>query len=385
MTTQKKINVYLEEMVKYGASDLYITAGIPSILRIQSNLIKRDEPEFDDISIRELVQEFLTDEQWQEFNTTLELNVALSLGEERFRINIFYQQRNIGVVVRHIKSAIPSFKELGLPEPYKDFIMQKRGLFLVVGATGSGKSTAIAACLEYRNNFGSGHIVTIEDPIEYVFKHKNCIFSQREINIDTYSYGIALKNAFRQAPDVLFIGEIRDRESMENAIMFSETGHLVVATIHSNNTSQTFERILSFYPEEIHNQILVSLAHNLNAICGQRLVKNLKGDLVLCYEILKNEGLITELIRESKFSEIKDVIAKNLANGMMTFDECLFRLYRERIITRETALKECDNPNNLRLRLSQFSESNLSSSLKGVPQTSVTEDILYGKNKKSDF
>ncbi|MDX1949284.1 MAG: PilT/PilU family type 4a pilus ATPase [Rickettsiales bacterium] len=383
--SEKKINYYLQEMVSIEASDLYITTDLPATYRVQSNLVRSKDESFTTSDIEKLVKEFLTDEQMQDFLSTLELNVAYSIGEERFRINVFYQQKNIGLVVRHIKSKIPTFKDLGLPESYRDFIMAKRGLFLIAGATGSGKSTSVAACLEHRNNKGSGHIVTIEDPIEYVFKHKNCIFTQREIGIDTYSYGIALKNAFRQAPDVIFIGEIRDRDSIENAIMFSETGHLVVATIHASNTNQTFERILSLYPEEVHNQILISLSHNLVALCGQRLVKNLTGNLVLSYEILKNEGLVTELIREGKFHEIKEVINKNLNNGMMSFDESLFRLYRDKIITRETALKEADNPNNLRLRLSQFSESNLSTSLKGITQTTVDEDTLYGKNKKSDF
>ncbi len=382
---EKKLYAYLREMVETGASDVYLTVGLPATFRVQSNLVHKEELPFEQKNLENLIREFLNEEQWQEFNATLELNLATSVEEERFRINIFYQQRNIGAVIRHIKSKIPTFKDLGLPEIYKQFIMQKRGLFLVVGSTGSGKSTSIASCLEYRNASGSGHIVTIEDPIEYVFKHKKCIFTQREINIDTYSYGIALKNAFRQAPDVLFIGEIRDRDSMENAIMFSETGHLVVATIHASNTNQTFERILSFYPEEIHNQILVSLAHNLNAICGQRLVKDIKGNHILCYEVLKNEGLITELIREAKFNEIKEVINKNLTNGMMSFDESLFRLYREKIITRETALKESDNPNNLRLRLSQYAESNISSSLKGITQTTANDEAVFGKSIKSDF
>ncbi len=383
--SEKKINYYLQEMMSIEASDLYITSDLPATYRVQSNLVRSKDKPFESKEIEKLIREFLSEDQLQEFLSTLELNVAYSIAEERFRINVFYQQKNIGLVVRHIKSKIPSFKDLGLPENYKDFIMAKRGLFLIAGATGSGKSTSVAASLEHRNNKGSGHIVTIEDPIEYVFKHKNCIFTQREIGIDTYSYGIALKNAFRQAPDVIFIGEIRDRDSMENAIMFSETGHLVVATIHASNTNQTFERMLSLFPEEIHSQILISLAHNLVALCGQRLVKNLSGQLVLCYEILKNEGLITELIREGKFHEIKEVINKNLSNGMMSFDECLFRLYKEKIITRETALKEADNPNNLRLKLSQFSESNLSSSLKGLAQTTVDEEVLYGKNNKSDF
>jgi twitching motility protein PilU len=373
--SDRDIYLYLEYMVEKEASDLFLTVGVAGVVRIKSDLYKIKETKHNNDDLLSLVRNFLTEEQWMEFNSTLELNVALSTEDgERFRVNIFYQQRNIGLVVRHIKSVIPTFEELGLPEAFQSFIMEKRGLFLVVGSTGSGKSTSLASMLEYRNQHGQGHVVTIEDPIEYVFEHKNCIFTQREVNIDTYSYGIALKNALRQAPDVLFIGEIRDRDSMENAIMFSETGHLVVATIHANNTNQTFERILSFYPEEIHNQILVSLSHNLNNIVGQRLVKDTSGNLQLAYEILKNEGLITDLIKEGKFMDMKEIIFKNVDNGMMTFDECLYRMFRNRTISKDTALKEADNPNNLRLRISQYADSNISQNLRGYAKTTISDD-----------
>lgn len=378
------IHGYMETMVQEGASDLYITNGLPAVLKIDSNFMRISEPSHSTKTIEKLVKEFLSEEQWQEFQSTLELNIALgNRNEERFRVNLFFQQRHVGLVIRHIKSYIPSFEQLKLPENYKDFIMRKRGLFLMVGATGSGKSTSIASLLEYRNVKGKGHIVTIEDPIEYVFHHKNCIFTQREINIDTYSYGIALKNALRQAPDVLFIGEIRDKDSMESAIAFSETGHLVVATIHANNTAQTIERILSFYPEEIHAQVLVSLSHNLISIAGQRLVKSMAGNLTLAYEIMKNEGLITDLIKEGKINDMKEVMLKNLDNGMITFDECLFSMFKKKIVSADVAIKEADNYNNQKLRLSQYSESNLSTDLGGFTKTTANN---YNNNKsESDF
>jgi twitching motility protein PilU len=372
---------------KEGASDLFLTVGIPGTLKIKSTFKKIMEPVHTDHDLRELIKDFLTEEQWLEFASTLELNVALSNDEgERFRVNIFYNMRNVGLVIRHIRSKIPSTTDLGLPDIYKKFILQKRGLLLVVGSTGSGKSTTIASLLEHRNQFGDGHIVTIEDPIEFVFQHKNCIFTQREINIDTYSYNIALKNALRQAPDVLFIGEIRDKDSMESALTFSETGHLVVATIHANNTSQTIERILTFYPEESYHQVLTSLSHTLNAVLGQRLVRNTSSGLSLAHEILINEGLVKELIKEGKVTDIKEVMKQNLHNGMMTFDECLFKLIKDKVIDKDTAIKEADNPNNLKLKLSQYSESNLVKSLAGVPQTSLKEDqaSAYTLRKNKD-
>ncbi len=391
-TKKPRIYYYLNMMVKENASDIFLTVGIPGTLKIKSEFKKIMEPEHTNENLQELIKGFLTEEQWMEFTSTLELNLALSTEDgERYRINIFYNMRNIGLVARHIKSKIPSFKDLGIPDIYQKFIMQKRGLCLVVGATGSGKSTTIAAMLEYRNQHGNGHVVTIEDPIEFVFQHKNCIFTQREINIDTYSYNIALKNALRQAPDVLLIGEIRDRDSMESALTFSETGHLVVATIHANNTYQAFERILTFYPEENYNQVLTSLSHTLNAVVGQRLVRNVQSGMSLAYEIMINEGLIKELIKESKFGDIREVMKQNMNNGMITFDECLFKLIKDKMIDKDTAIREADNPNNLRLRLSQYSESNLAKSLAGVPQTSLSDEqiaahtIMRPSNKDDNF
>lgn len=383
-----KIFDYLNKMVDLKASDLYLSVGVNPTCRINDSFIKIESQLMDNDSLEKIIKEFLTEDQYDEFQSTYELNIALSnQSEERFRINIFFQQRNYGLVARHVKSLIPSFEELKTPEKYKEFIMAERGLFLMVGATGSGKSTSLAAMLEYRNCNGKGHIVTVEDPIEYVFKQKNCIFSQREINIDTYSYGMALKNALRQAPDVVFIGEIRDRDSMENALAFSETGHLVCATIHANNTNQAFERILNFFPDEVHKQVLMSLSHNLIAIAGQRLVNDVNHKMVLAYEILINQGLIKDYIKEGKFLEIKDLIKQNIDTGMMTFDESLYSLYRKKMITKDVALKEADSPNNLRLKISQYSDYNLSTDLKGIPKTSLDDNQVsnHALNKSSDF
>lgn len=392
LNQHSKINEYLNHMVQKGASDLFITVDVPISYRIGGTIQSFDNIALSNDNIYQIVRETLTEEQLGEFESTYEINLALkNAAEERFRVNIFYQQRSIGMVIRHIKSSIPPIESLGLPhESIKDVILRKRGLFLVAGATGCGKSTTIASALQYRNQQGSGHIVTIEDPIEYVFKHDKCIFTQREVGIDTYSYGIALKNALRQSPDVVFIGEIRDRESMENALTFCETGHLVVATIHANNAVNTFERILSFYSEDMLKQVSLTLMHNLVSILSQRLVKSTDDKLIVAYEILKNEGLITELIRDNRFNDIKDVMLKNLANGMMTFDESLYELYKRKKITRETALKESDNSNYLRLKLSNYSDINLNADLRAKPKTSVENDdiknlVLRRTTESTDF
>lgn len=352
------IDPFLHYMVEYSASDLFLTVGCAPSLRVHGRIrVIPGKPAMDIDTIHKLVDDLLSEDQRDEFESTLELNIALALhaGEvsERFRVNLFKQRHRVGLVVRMIKSVIPSFEELGLPKIFGDFILEKRGLVLMVGATGSGKSTSLAAMLEYRNTNGSGHIVTVEDPIEYIFAHKNCIFTQREIGIDTYSYGIGLKSALRQSPDVLAIGEIRDRETLENALLFSETGHLVVATLHANNSNQAIERIVNLFPEEMHKQVLITLSQNIRAIVSQRLVQNVHDGLTLAYEILINEGLAKVLIEEGKIKELKDIMERSVDQGMMTFDHCLFSMVMSGEITEDVGLREADNPNNLRLRLKQ--------------------------------
>ncbi len=348
------IHPYLNAMIMQGASDLYLTIGYPPSLRVNGEIVKLEAPALLPEDMDALLEDTLNDEQYDEFESTLELNMALASQDgNRFRVNVFRQMQETGMVIRSIKSQIPTFEELNLPEIYKDFIMAKRGLVLMVGSTGSGKSTSLAVMLEHRNQHGSGHVVTIEDPIEYVHHHNQCIFTQREIGMDTYSYGIALKNALRQSPDVMVIGEIRDRETIENAILFCETGHLVVATLHASNANQAIERIINLFPEEMHHQILLTLSQNIRSIVSQRLVEGKKGGRVLAYEIMINEGLIKSLIEENKINELKEVMKRNEDRGMITFDKCLLDLVKRGEITAKVALQEADSPSNLRLRISQ--------------------------------
>jgi len=348
------ISPYLRQVVVANGSDLFITHGCSPSLRIESKIVAMDVPPLDENDIEALVNDLTDEDQRDEFESTMELNFAVSLDSgERFRVNMFKQKRYTGMVIRLIKSIIPTFAELKLPYIYADFIMQKRGLIIMVGSTGSGKSTSLASMIDYRNTNGIGHIVTVEDPIEYYHEHKGCIITQREIGIDTYSYGIALKSALRQSPDMLMIGEIRDRETLENAILFCETGHLVVATLHANNSNQAIERIVNLFPEEQHFQIQTTLSLNLKSIISQRLVEGTSNNRVLAYEILINEGLVKNLIEEGKIRELKEIMEKNVDQGMITFDQCLLKLVESGEVSKEVALKEADNPSNLRLKMSQ--------------------------------
>lgn len=369
----RSVDIYLHEMISNGASDLFLTEGCSPSLRIEDRISPLNEPPLSQSDIEALIESMLNEDQLDEFRSTLELNVALELKSgERFRVNVFRQRYSSGMVIRLIKSAIPTIEGLGLPQVYKDLIMKKRGLILMVGASGAGKSTSMAAMLGYRNKHGEGHIISIEDPIEFVHEHQKCIFTQREIGVDTYSYGIALKNALRQSPDVLVIGEIRDKETLENAILFCETGHLVIATLHANNSNQAIERIINMFPEEMKKQVLATLAMNVKAIISQRLVEGIKDKRVLAYEILVNEGLITTLIEEGKIKEMKELMGRNRDQGMITFDQCLFEHISNKRITADVAIREADNPSNLRLKIHQqhhvysSSENKLSGDAKNI-------------------
>jgi twitching motility protein PilU len=352
------INDMLQQFVEMNGSDLYLTVGASPSMRINSQVKASKADKLKEEDIRAILKELVSDEVINEFDSTLEYNTAINWKDKaRFRVNIFRQRQHSGIVIRRIQTVIPSLEGLKLPKVYADLIMEKRGLILIVGPTGSGKSTSMAAMLEHRNQTGTGHIVTIEDPVEFVLEHKNCIITQRDVGIDTYSFGIGLKNALRQSPDIIVIGEIRDRETMEHAITFAETGHLCMATLHANNSNQAIERIINFFPEEKHKQVLQNLSFNVKGILSQRLVRTKDDSRCLAVEIMLNQGLIKNLIQEGRIKEIRECIEKGSASGMQTFDQCLINLYTKGIITEEQALAESDNPANLRLNMTQHNMS----------------------------
>jgi len=348
----EQIHTLLEEMIKRQASDLYLTFNSAPVIRVGDGIMRTSEVALGDADIARYLGQLLTPDQADEYQSTLEFNLAFAWKDEaRFRINVYRQQTHDAIVVRRIQMEIPNLEMLKLPPLYGDLILQKRGLILVVGPTGSGKSTSLAAMIGHRNTHGSGHIVTVEDPIEFVHRHGTCIVSQRDVGLDTYSYAIALKNALRQRPDVIAIGEIRDREVMEQAIYFSETGHLCIATLHANNASQAIERIVNFFPEERHQQILMNLSLNLRGILSQRLVTGTDGGRILALEIMLNHGLIRQLIEEGKINQIREMIAKGATDGMKTFDQSLGELFIAGLISEEVALAEADSSTNLRLEI----------------------------------
>lgn len=348
------VNSILADFVETGASDCYFTVGAPPNFRFGNNIKSQDLARLTQDDIDVILRELLSEDAILEFESTLEYNTAIVWNDARFRMNIFRQRKQTGIVLRRIRTDIPSIEQLELPKIYGDLVLEKRGLILLVGATGSGKSTSLASMLGHRNIHGSGHIVTIEDPIEFIHDHNKCIFTQRDVGIDTYSFGIALKNTLRQSPDVIVIGEIRDRETMEHAIVFSETGHLCVATLHANNANQAIERVLNFFPEEKHKQISLNLSLNLKAILSQRLVLNKQGERSIAVEILLNNGVIRDLVADGRIKEIREHIEKGHDTGMQTFEQALFVLYTSGVITEQVALAESDNPANLRLIIKQY-------------------------------
>lgn len=352
------INLILNEFVETGASDCYFTVGNPPAFRFSNGIKNQPEDRLTQEDIDLILKLLLSDDAISEFESTLEYNTAVVWNDARFRVNVFRQRQQTGIVLRRIRTDIPSINQLLLPPIYANLALEKRGLILLVGATGSGKSTSLAAMLGHRNDYGSGHIVTIEDPIEFIHEHNRCIFTQRDVGIDTYSFGIALKNALRQSLDVIVIGEIRDRETMEHAINFSETGHLCLATLHTNNANQTIERIINFFPEEMHKQILLNLSLNLKAVLSQRLIPNINGERRIALEVMLNTGVIRELIAEGRVKEIREHIEKGRDSGMKTFEQSLLELYAEGTISEEIALAESDNPANLRLSIKQHKMNN---------------------------
>ncbi len=346
------ITKLLTVMVEHDASDLYLTVDSAPMYRINGVVRPAGNRALTSADTEALANSIMSEKQQMEFEQRNEQNLALfysALG--RFRVNVFRQRGVVGIVFRQIKTHILTIDDLGLPHCLKDISMTKRGLVLVVGATGCGKSTTLAAMIDYRNTNSSGHIVSVEDPIEFVHEHKKCIVTQREIGMDTENYAIALKNALRQAPDVIFIGEIRDLETMESAITFAETGHLCLATLHSNNANQAMERIMNFFPAERHKQIYLQLSLNLRAIISQRLVPTIEGSRAAAVEILLDSPRVKDLIHKARIHELKEAMEKGTNFGMQTFDQHLFDLYREGRVSLEEALKNADSANNLRLRV----------------------------------
>lgn len=347
-----KITPYLKVLAEKDGSDLYLSTGALPSAKFNGVLTALSKKAAPMGWVRSLAMEIMNEEQQRDFEHRPEMNLAISeSGIGRFRVNIFKQRNEVSMVIRNIKAEIPNLDELGLPPVLKDVIMAKRGIILFVGGTGSGKSTSLAALIDHRNRNSKGHIITIEDPIEYVHQHKGCIVNQREVGVDTDSFEDALKNTLRQAPDVILIGEIRDRETMEHAMAFAETGHLAISTLHANNANQALDRIINFFPEERHTQLLQDLSLNMRAFVSQRLIPTIDNKRCAAIEILLNSPRVEELIKRGEVSEIKEVMEKSERMGMCTFDSALLELYRKGKISMEEALKNADSENNLRLKI----------------------------------
>lgn len=347
-----QLKEYLNIMISSDASDLYLSTGAPPSVKIEGQLKRVVKEALPTGHVKAIAYEIMDDLQQQEFERKPEMNLAISeSGLGRFRVNIFKQRNDVAMVVRNIKTEIPDMASLGLPDILTKVIMSKRGLILFVGATGSGKSTSLASLIDYRNTHSAGHIITIEDPIEFVHPHKKSIVNQREVGMDTDCYEDALKNTLRQAPDVILIGEIRDRETMEHAIAFAETGHLAISTLHSNNANQALDRIINFFPADRREQLLVDLSLNLQAFVSQRLVATRDGKRTAAIEILLGTPRVRDLIRKGQVSEIKEVMEKSEHLGMQTFDSAIFKLYEASRITLEEAMRNADSQNNLRVKI----------------------------------
>jgi twitching motility protein PilU len=362
-----KIEEYLKILAKNDGSDLYLSTGAPPCAKFQGTLKPLGKESLVPGVISAIANDIMDSEQKIEFERELEMNLAISIsGVGRFRINIFMQRNEVSIVARNINVEIPKFDDLKLPPVLKEVVNYKRGLILFVGGTGSGKSTSLAALIDHRNSTTGGHIITIEDPVEYVHKHKKCIINQREVGVDTRSFHNALKNTLRQAPDVILIGEIRDRETMEHALAFAETGHLAISTLHANNANQALDRIVNLFPEERRAQLLMGLGQNLRAFVSQRLVPTSDGKRCAAVEVLLGTKTIEEMIVKGKFEHIKEIMEKSENLGMRTFDSALFHLYKDGRIGLDDALANADSANNLRLRIKLYD--------KGENSTNDNED-----------
>ena len=349
----KFVNDLLRLMVSRNGSDLFLTADFPPAIKVDGKVTKVSPQPLTGQHTLALARAVMNDKQAAEFERTKECNFAIApQGVGRFRVNAFVQQGHVGMVLRTIPKSLPNIDDLGLPQVLKDIAMAKRGLVLLVGATGSGKSTSLAAMVDYRNEHSFGHIVTVEDPVEFVHPHKNCIVTQREVGVDTEDWGKALKNMLRQAPDVILMGEIRDRETMDHAVAFAETGHLCMATLHANSANQALDRIINFFPEERRAQLLMDLSLNMKGLISQRLLPRQTGKgRVAAVEILLNTPLMADLIFKGEVSEMRELMKRSREQGMQTFDQSLFDLFENGMVSLEDALRNADSHNDLRLRI----------------------------------
>ncbi|WP_038250445.1 PilT/PilU family type 4a pilus ATPase [Ghiorsea bivora] len=346
------IKQLLSIMVKQDASDVYITSGMPPSYRINSKVVPLKQTPLSAVQTEQLANSVMSEKQRAEFSETMEMNLAIAYeGMGRFRVNIFRQRGDVGMVIRKITTDVPTIEQLGLPDIFKDIIMSKRGLVLMVGATSSGKSTSLAAMIDHRNRNAAGHIITIEDPIEFVHQHRKSVVTQREVGTDTLDFKYALKNTLRQAPDLILVGEIRDRDTMEHALTFAETGHVCVATLHANNSNQALERIRNFFPEEMHTQVQLNLAMNMKAILSQRLVRTVDGGRTVAIETLINTARVADQIGNWDIIGIKDTMEAGANYGMNTFDQALLKLWKDGRITEDEALRNADAANDLRLKM----------------------------------
>ncbi len=372
-------NELIHLMVKKKASDLFITAGAAPSLKLDGKIKPLAKKKLTDKLSREMVLSVMTPAQRGEFSRTNECNFAISLkGIGRFRVSAFIQRDAAGMVLRRIETNIPSIEYLGLPPVVKKLAMAARGIVFFVGATGTGKSTSLASMIDYRNQHGAGHIVSIEDPIEFIHQHAGCIITQREVGIDTESYEVALKNTLRQAPDVIMIGEIRTRETMEHAIAFAETGHLCLSTLHANNANQALDRIVNFFPEDRRNQLLMDLSLNLRGIVAQQLIQKVDGfGRQAVVEVLLNTPLVSDQIRKGSIEKLKELMKRSTEQGMMTFDQALYQHYKEGVITYDDAVLYADSANEVRLMIKLGSAIGLDRYAAAMDEIELSEESGY--------
>jgi len=384
-------NAFLKAMVDRDGSDMYLSTGAPISIKVHGSMVPLQKNPLPAGKSKDIAYSLMTPEQIKEFENKPEMNLAISEpGIGRFRVNVFKQRNEISMVIRSITTDIPDFSQLGLPEVLTQQIMLKRGLILFVGGTGSGKSTSLASLIDYRNSNSAGHIITIEDPVEFVHNHKKCIINQREVGVDTDCYEDALENTLRQAPDVILIGEIRSQETMEHALAFAETGHLCVSTLHANNANQALDRIINFFPEERHKQLLLDLSLNMQAIISQRLIPTIDGKRAAAIEVLLGTPRIADLIKSGQVSAIKEIMSKGEAQGMQTFDSALIKLYNAGRISMEEAMKNADSKNEVRLKITlsekgeEIAEQNEEDDEEELEEAQESETIDEESSEKVD-